>query len=240
MTACGAGADFAAGQSRLGTVPVWSMLTVLLVGALLCASAAFWVLRAYRRAGGGARTAFPALTASGVVAIAALGAYLFIGQPELPGAAYAQRLEALKHRDPTTLTVDETLAVLHRAAKEHPGDPLPHFYTGQVLLDQGRAHEAARAFDAALRREPRLAEAMMGLGRAMVRIDGGHVTPETLALFQQASELTDDPAPWIYQAMAAMESGRDADARRLWREALTRMAPTDPRREMAQRMARGG
>jgi cytochrome c-type biogenesis protein CcmH len=215
------------------------MLSVLLVGALLCAGAAFWVLRAYRRAGGGARTAFPALTACAVVGIATLGAYLLIGRPELPGGAYAQRLEALKQRDPTTFTIDEALAVLHEAAREHPNDPLPHFYSGQLLLNQGRAQEAARAFDAALRREPQLAEAMMGLGRAMVRLEGGRVTPEALALFQQAAQLTDDPAPWIYQAMAAMEQNRQDDARRLWGEAFTRMAPDDPRREMAQRMARG-
>jgi hypothetical protein len=46
----------------------------------------------------------------------------------------------------------------------------------------------------------------------MVSIEG-RVTPEALALFQQAGALSDDPAPWIYQAMAAMENGRD-DARR--------------------------
>jgi len=216
------------------------MLSVLLVGALMCAGAAFWVLRAYRQAGGGARTAFPALAACAVVAIATLGAYLLIGHPELAGGAYADRLAALKQRDITTYSVDEALAILHEAARDNPDDPLPHFYTGQLLLNQGRPHEAARAFDAALRREPRLAEAMMGLGRAMVRIEQGRVTPEALALFQQAGELTDDPAPWIYQAMAATEGGRNADARRLWGEALARMSADDPRREMAQRMARGG
>lgn len=216
------------------------MLSVLLVGALLCAGAAFWVLRAYKRAGGGARTAFPALTACAVVGIATLGAYLLIGSPELPGGAYAQRLEAVKLRELSTYTVDEALAVLHEAARENPNDPLPHFYTGQLLLDQGRAPEAARAFDAALRREPQLAEAMMGLGRSLVRIEQGRVTPEALALFQQAGMLTNDPAPWIYQAMAAMETNQADDARRFWGEALTRMGPDDPRREMAQRMARGG
>ena len=141
------------------------MLSVLLVGAVLCAGAAFWVLRAYRRAGGGARTAFPAITACAVVAIATLGAYLLIGRPELAGAAYAQRLEALKQRDPTTFTADEALAVLHQAARDNPRDPLAHFYAGEVLYRQGRAQEAAREYDAALRREPRLAEAMIGLGR---------------------------------------------------------------------------
>jgi cytochrome c-type biogenesis protein CcmH len=212
---------------------MWSMLSVLLVGALLCAGAALWVLRAYKRAGGGARSAFGALTACAIVGIAALGAYLLIGHPEQPGGAYAQRLEALKQRDPTTYTVDEALAILHEATREDPNDPLAHFYTGQLLLNQGRAQEAARAFDAALRREPRLAEAMIGLGRAMTLVDG-RVTPETLALFQQAATLTDDAAPWIYMAMYAAERGDTAELRRYVNEASSRMTPDDPRQQMVR------
>jgi cytochrome c-type biogenesis protein CcmH len=218
---------------------VWSSLTVLLIAAVLTAAAGFWVLRAYRRAGGGLRTRVPALASTGVAALAALAAYLAVGRPEMPDAPYQARLEALKHRAVDTLSADEALAILHEAARDDPSDPLPHFYTGQLLLEQGRAQEAARAFDLALRRDPRLGEAMLGLGRALVGVDG-RVTPEALAVFQQAATLTEDPAPWLYQAMAAMEDGRQADASRLWSEALNRMAPDDPRREMAARMSRGG
>lgn len=218
---------------------MWTSLTVLLVAALLAGAAAFWVLRAYRRAGGGERSPFAALAACGLVAVVALGVYLTIGRPELADAPYRARLEALRHRDPTTYSADEALAVLDEAAKQHPGDALPHYYMGQLLLNQGRAEEAARAFDAALRREPQLGEAMLGLGRALVATEDGRVTPEALALFQQAGGLINDPAPWLYQAMAAMQEGREADARRFWGEALRRMAPDDPRRQMAQQMASG-
>jgi cytochrome c-type biogenesis protein CcmH len=209
------------------------MLFVLLAGAVLCAAAAFWVLRAYKRAGGGARTAFPALVACAIVGIATLGAYLFVGRPELVGAAYAQRLEALKQRDPTTFTADEALAVLHEAARENPRDPLAHFYAGELLLRQGRAQEAAREYDAALRREPRLAEAMVGLGRAMVQIEG-RVTPEALDLFDTATALSDDPAPWLYLAMNAAEEGNAEDVRRYAAEAGRRMTPDDPRQRMVR------
>lgn len=218
---------------------MWTSVTVLLIGALLAAAAAFWVLRAYRRAGGGSQSARPAMVTTFLVILVGLGVYLAIGKPELEGGAYAARLEALKDRDPTTFTADEALAVLGEAARENPNDPLPHLYRGQVLLRIGQAQEAARAFDAALRRDPELAEALMGMGRALVAIEG-RVSPEAIALFQQAAARSDDPAPWIYQAMAAMERDDAAGARRLWREALQRMAPDDPRREMAQRMSQGG
>jgi cytochrome c-type biogenesis protein CcmH len=214
------------------------MLSVLLVGALLCAAAAFWVLRAYRRAGGGARTAFPALTACAVVAIAALGTYLLIGRPELAGAAYAQRLEALKERNPATYTADEALAVLHEAAR-HDQSAAPHFYAGQLLLNQGRPQEAAREFDAALRRDPRLAEAMIGLGRSLVQIEG-RVTPEAVELFRNATTLTEDPAPWLYLAMHAAEEGDRAALHRYANEAGSRMAADDPRQEMVRSLNRQG
>lgn len=216
---------------------MWTSLAVLLPAAAIAAAALFWVLRAYRRNGGGA--AAPALFACGAVAVAALSVYLTIGRPSLPDLPYRARLEALHRRDPTTFTADEALAVLGEAAKQHPGDPLPHFYSGEVLLSQGHADQAVSAFDMALRRDPENTEAMMGLGRALVAQANGRVTPEAIAVFQQAAARSNDPAPWIYQAMAAMEEGRDADARRLWGEALHRMGPDDPRRTMAARMSAG-
>lgn len=211
-----------------------SSIAVLAVGAALTAAAAFWALRAYRRAGGGDRSAQPAMIACGAVALLALGVYLVIGRPELPDAPFAERLAALKHRDPTTYTADEALAVLAEGARDHPADAAPHLYSGQLLMAQGRAREAAAAFDAALRRDPRSGEALLGLGRAMVASEDGRVTPEALAVFQQAGELSADPAPWMYQAMAALQAGRDDDARRFWREALARMGPDDERRAMVQ------
>lgn len=212
-------------------------ILVLAIAAVLTAGPAFWALRAYRRAGG--QNAPAALGACGAVAVLALGGYLAIGRPDMPDGAYEARLEALKGRDLSSFTVDEALAILHEAARDNPNDPLPHFYTGQLLLDQGRAEEAARAYDMALRRDPTNAQAMLGMARALVSVEGGRVSPEALALFQQAGEVSDEPAPWIYQAMAAMESGREVDARRLWGEALSRMSEDDPRREMARRMSTG-
>lgn len=215
-----------------------SAIMVFAVAALLCAAASLWLLTSYRKADKGAKAA-PALIVCAIVSVVALGGYLVLGRPDLADAPYAARLDALKQRDPTTYTADEALAILAEAARENPGDPRPHFYSGQVLLDAGRAEEAARAYDAALRRDPNNIDAMLGLARSLVQIDGGRVSEQARALFQQVGAATNDPAPWIYQAMAAMQSGDDSNAQLMWGEALTRMAPDDPRREMATRMSRG-
>jgi cytochrome c-type biogenesis protein CcmH len=204
----------------------------------MTAGAAFWVLRAYRRAGDGASSPIAALAACLLVAIVALSVYLVIGRPDLPDAPYAGRLAALAQRNPETYSAEEYLAVLADVARRDPQSALPYLYSGRILLNQDRPAEAARAFDSALRREPQLAEAMIGLGRAVVRMEG-RVTPEALTLFQQAGALSDDPVPWMYQAWAAMEAGEEAAARRHWAQALARMGPDDPRRAMAEQFAAG-
>jgi cytochrome c-type biogenesis protein CcmH len=205
---------------------VTNSIIVLAIAALMTAAAAGWTLRAYRLAGGGASSAMPALLSCGAVGLVTLVAYLIVGRPELPDAPFSARLEALRHRDINTFTAEELLVVLDQAERMRPTDPRPHLIAGRLLLDQERAQEAAREFDAALRRDPRSAVAMMGLGRAMVATNNGRVTPDALGLFQQASAAdATDPAPWIYQAMAAMQDGRADDLRRLCAEAMRRGAP---------------
>lgn len=210
---------------------------VLLAAAVLVAAVAFWVLRAYRGAGG--PNARLALSACAAVGLMALGTYLAIGRPDLSGAPHQARIAALRQRPLLSLAPDEVLAVMAEKAKERPESPMPHLISGEILLRTGRPREAVREFEMALRRDPRHVAAMLGLGEALVTIGGGF-TPEAVALFEQASTLTNDPAPWVYQAMAASEQGRSAEAQRLWGEAYLRMSEDDPFREQARRLSGTG
>ncbi|HRP10510.1 MAG TPA: hypothetical protein PLK37_05715 [Terricaulis sp.] len=215
-----------------------SQLIVLVFAALITLAAAIWTLRAYREAGG--RRARGSMMFVGAVGLVALGAYLVMGRPELPDAPFAERLAALKERDRATYNGEEWLAYLADEAKAEPDNAAPLFMTGQIYLAHRRPEEAARAFDAALRRDPLLVPALLGLGRSLMAIDGGTISPEALAAFQQAAALDDaDPTPWLYQALAAMEADNGAEARRFWGEAHRRMREDDPRREMARRFSRG-
>ncbi len=214
-----------------------TQLFVLTLAAVIVLGVAIWVLRAYREAGG--RRARGSLVYAGFVGLIALGVYLVTGRPELPDAPYEARMTALKQRDPATYNGEEWLAILAEAAKANPDDAGPLFMTGQVYLANRRPEDAARAFDAALRRDPLSAPALLGLGRALMAANQGSIPPEALAAFQQAAALDDaDPTPWLYQALAAMEANNGEDARRLWGEAHRRMSADDPRREMALRMSR--
>ena len=210
----------------------------MIVGVLLAAGAAFWTLRAVRRAGGNAATGRFVLLVCAAISVVALGVYAINGRPELAGGAYAERIAALKQRPRETYSLNEWLAVLADDSRINPSDPWPHLATGEILLRGNRPQEAARAFDAALRRNPRDADALIGVARSIAEIEG-RFTPEALAYLEQASAVTDDARPVVYRAMAAMQSGRDADAQRLWGEAYARMSADDPRREMARRFSRG-
>ena len=213
-------------------------LIVMIVGVLLAASAAFWTLRAVRRAGGNAGTGRFVLLVCACVSVVGLGVYLINGRPELAGGAYSERMAALQLRPRETYTMDEWLAVLAEEARTDPADSWPLLATGEVLLRGNRPEEAARAFDSALRRDPRSVDALIGIARALALKDG-HFTPEALAFLEQASSISDEPTPWLYRAMAAMEAGNDAQARQMWGEAYSRMSVEDPRREMARRFSTG-
>ncbi|MET0181542.1 MAG: tetratricopeptide repeat protein [Caulobacterales bacterium] len=207
--------------------------------ALVVALACFWTLWAYRKAGGQQkRLSFVAIIA---FALISLGAYAALGRPEVPDAPYDQRIEALKQRPVESYNQSELLARLNAEARAHPDDARPLLAAGAIHADEGRPEEAARAFDAALRRDPNSTFAMLNLGRALVAIDQGRVGADALRLFQAVAEREpENPTPWLYQALAATQEGRAGEERRLWGEVLKRLPAGDPRRAMAQQMISGG
>jgi cytochrome c-type biogenesis protein CcmH len=93
-----------------------------------------------------------------------------------------------------------------------------------------------REFDASLRRAPNDPEIMIELGGALFRAEG-KVSPEALQLFEQAGRLQPEAfLPVFYQAIAASEEERHADAARLWAEVSERLPADDPRQAMAAQM----
>lgn len=203
--------------------------------ALIVAAAAVWALKAYRDGGGKQKRL--ALGAMAVFALVTLGAYAALGRPNLPDEPYGARIEALKRRPIESYNQAELLARLAAEARANPNDARPLLAAGAIHADEGRPQDAARAFDAALRRDPNSTFAMLNLGRALVAIDQGRVGPDALRLFNAVAEREpDNPTPWLYQALAATQEGRAEDERSLWGEVLKRLPPGDPRRAMAQQM----
>jgi len=215
--------------------------TIVLVfglAAAVAALAAWWVMRAFARPG----AATPAvrrgaLIAAAAVGLGALALYAATGRPDLQDQPYKGRLAALQETDPSQMSPEQILAVLAERARVDRDDPRPHIFTGQILAEQGRDQEAARAFQAALRRDPMNPAALLGLGRVAVSMQAGAISPEALALFEAAAvSAPKDPTPWLYQALAATQEQRWADALKLWPEVEKRLAPEDPRHAMVASM----
>jgi cytochrome c-type biogenesis protein CcmH len=210
------------------------------LGALIVAAAAWWMMRAYVRAEPGKPRPTLPLIAAGSVGAGALGLYLLLGAPDLPDSPHAPRMEALKGAaavDPEKLRPEERLMLLQQAARDNPTDFRPLFFSGLVLSDLGRDEEAARAFDAALRRKPDEPSVMLALGRTLVRTGQGAIPKQAVALFAEAERLDPkNPIPVFYQALAASQDGRWADATRLWTRARHLFPQEDPRQTMVAQM----
>ncbi len=203
--------------------------------AVLAACAGAALMWAYRRAGG--VRAAPVVAVAGASVIAAFAIYVAIGRPDVADAPYTERIAALKARPIEGYSDAELLARLAAEARANPGDARPHLATGVILAEQRRFEEAARAFDAALRRDPSSNFAKLNLGRVLVALDQGRVSEDAQRLFTEVADAQpDDPTPWLYQALAATQEGRRADAGRLWREVKRRLPADDPRHAMADRM----
>lgn len=212
---------------------------LIALAALIGLAAALWPLRAYLRSGAGVNRRRALVAAIGCVALA-LGVYVFTGRPGMADNPFAPRIAALERiaqSAPMSLDEGQMLAILAERARTNVKDPQPLYFTGVMHASQGRYEDAARAFDGALRRDPANPQIMIELGAALVAMEGRVVSPEALALFEEAGrQRPDDVRPLFYRALAASQGGRKADALELWPKVIALLPPDDPRLQMASMM----
>jgi cytochrome c-type biogenesis protein CcmH/NrfG len=147
-----------------------------------------------------------------------LGAYLYKGSPgsgDLPMSARLDALDAKIKSNPDSLTRDELMTRLESEIVRQPDAPEPHFFIGQLLASEGRYEDAARAFQAALRRKSDSVPALIALADAMTDSAGGEVSASARSLYKQAYSL--DPTQiesGMRAAMGAAQAGDEATARK--------------------------
>jgi cytochrome c-type biogenesis protein CcmH len=165
-------------------------LALLSLGFLAVGLAAVVVLRA-----GGATTSRKWLLLS-VVATATIAGltYLAIGKPALRDAPLNQRLAALRSENLENMPNEAIEVLLQDALRRDANDPRPHAFYGRVLMAEGRYDEALRAFMAALRRDPKFADALAGVGQSLLAIHGAP-TPQAIAALEQAVTAMPDDEP---------------------------------------------
>lgn len=166
--------------------------------------------------------------------VAALGLYLWLGNPgapDLPFEARRAELAARAASDPGALKPDELIALLEEDARDRPDDPRPHLFLGQVLASQGRYDDALRATQAALRRDPKNPDALVQAGVTLIELNQGKVDEQSRRLFSAALVLQpSNPAPMLYLGLAEHQAGKPDEAFNIWRTGFAALKPDDPRR----------
>ncbi len=174
---------------------------------------------------------------------AATSMFLLTGEEVRAASPLAARVEALRVRDPASLTASERLVLLRRIFDERPDDPQAARFYARELVAAGRDFEAIRAFERAARIAPD-ADVLTELGAAAVTANGGDVGDYARKVFEAA--LAEDPkhgqAAW-YLALGEFQAGDATAAVDRWSELFNQFSPDDPRRlvfamEAADFMAR--
>lgn len=169
-----------------------------------------------------------AVVASSAVALAV---YAAVGSPGAVDRPFSARLAEWRAADPSTLGPAEASAVLASIARERPQDGEVWSFLGRARAAAGDSFGAAQALERAVRLRPNSAEDWSALGEVLIELNGGKVGPDADRALRRALELDSRaPGPRYALGRAAIAEGRREEGLRLWREALSVLAPDDPRR----------
>jgi cytochrome c-type biogenesis protein CcmH len=196
------------------------------------------LLNADARAGGGgahrlSRAALAAVAAT--VPAVALGLYMAMGQPALPGQPLASRLQrGLENGDLRAL-----VAQVERHLRSQPQDGRGWQVIAPVYANLGRFEDAAMAYRNAIRLLGASADRAGDLGEVLVLANGGVISAEARNAFEMA--LASDPRhskSRFFLGLADQQQGNDAAAVERW-SALLADAPADApwREDVAARIA---
>jgi cytochrome c-type biogenesis protein CcmH len=157
-----------------------------------------------------------------VIALGAGGLYLIYGSPQKTDQPFVQREAELLSRPPETLSEDEIMLLLQEQAKKAPEDPMPHALMAQVLGSAGRDQDALRAFQAAIRRDPKNADLIAETGAVLMRLNEGVVGADAKSAFDAALQLKPTSvSARFYLGLADWQAGKKTEALAAWRTAYS-------------------
>jgi cytochrome c-type biogenesis protein CcmH len=203
------------------------VLLILIFGSLAFLAAAFAVVPLYRRTHGEGRTRLVLAGGAGLaVLVCGLGAYAFLGQPQLA-------LRALQ--GPDNSDFPSLISALADRIRERPNDVQGWVLLGRGYLALGRPDQAVKALGRAVtlakaqegRASPNfLADLLVSYGQALA-LQGDTIPKEAEAAFREAVE--EDPKNVegrYYLGFAYAQRGDAGAALKIW-EGLAADAPPD-------------
>jgi cytochrome c-type biogenesis protein CcmH len=164
-----------------------------------------------------------ALASVTLLPLGALGLYLWLGSPDLPGEPVASRQQMPANHQ----SLANLLTQVEQHVARNPEDGRGWEVLAPVYLRLGRFAEAVTARRNALRLLGTTAERESDLGEALTAEANGVVTQDAKAAFERSLELdAADVRSRFFLGLAAEQDGRRGDAAKIWHE-LVAGAPAD-------------
>jgi cytochrome c-type biogenesis protein CcmH len=161
------------------------------------------------------------LAAATVLPLGALGLYLLLGSPGLPGEPLAARLKEPLEQSSIATLITRVEAHLARSPEDGRGWQV----LGPAYMQLGRFDEAVTARRNSLRLLGATASRQADLGEALVAAANGVITSEAKDSFERALALDGhDVRARFYVGLAAEQDGRREEAAAMWRD-LVATAP---------------
>ena len=165
----------------------------------------------------------------------AVGAYWFLGKPDMPDEPLESRiedLEGLAQRDPESLRVDQVIALAQKRAQANPNDAALHWIMGKMLEASNNPQGALLAYESALRRDPNNINVVTDLADLRFKMSG-QVDPATTQLYQQAFAAQPSNLRIGYLAgIGLWLQGKTTEAEAMWADINARASDTGPERQM--------
>jgi cytochrome c-type biogenesis protein CcmH len=178
-----------------------------------------------QRPGGTLRRRAAAVVVLAGVPAVAMGLYLALGSPDLPGQPIASRAVApVQNRG-----LDTLVAQVEAHLAKNPEDGRGWEVVGPVYMRFGRFEDAVKARRNAIRLNGASADREADLGESLMGAANGVVTDEAKAAFERA--LAHDaklPKARFFLGVAAHQDGQGDKAISIWRDMLSEAPPDSP------------
>jgi cytochrome c-type biogenesis protein CcmH len=161
----------------------------------------------------------------------ALGLYLVLGSPQMPGEPLAARMRAEQNNPP----IEALVTKVEEHIARNPDDGRGWEVLAPVYMRLGRFDDSIRAWRNVIRLNGANADRESRLGEALVAAANGVVTAEAKSAFDRASALDKtDVKTRFYLGMAADQDGNRAQAESIWRDLLASAPPDAPWAEIVR------
>ncbi len=152
-----------------------------------------------------------------VTPAAAVGLYLWLGSPGMPGMPLAERQTEVTQAQ----HMEASLQQLAQRLSNDPSDLQGWALLGRGYMAMNRYADAANAFRQAKERGLEGPEINAALGEALTAANGGVVTASARSAFEQTlQEAPREPRARYYLALAAYQAGNPEEAFQAWQSLL--------------------